>query len=341
MTVTHDSEIDTPGHQMTLSSAFREIFDNPNLELELYALCAALVGLSIWFASVDREENTETMMASTSAVASAAGEKRRPAPPQKPAMPSDAPIETGSNGQAAARHDRFAFVAMPAAFIPARAGTTLPSTPRKDDRSMTTPGMVRLSPQSEAHFLLASRAGFDPLGVAEIRGLPLKVGLSSGVRLGTNDWAILLGNLDKLVVELPPADGEPLKTSVNVLTREGVVLHSFEVEVHQAAALAQVNGAEASAKSGKPKKARQKALVMPAVAKAPASKSVPRAVKTGAASSVWPGEQAGVGAGATPNLMPGQLFGAPQKPAAGDNGLRGRPDDPRNLTIRGLEPPSI
>lgn len=320
MPARHDESTDLdPG---SLRLRFKRLLSSARFEYELYLLCGVLLGLCLCFLWIERAADVDTP-GPVSARQTKAGfiDTRRLSDVR-------APRETGSTVPAAHAVSRFTFVREPSAIV------QLASLDMAAKRRLSAP---------ETHFLLANRPGVDPLGAALVSGLPEGSVFSHGLRFGDQKWAIGFGTLDKLVIDLPPGHGETVRALVDLRSREGIVMHSFEVELRTGQRLVEpaLVSEELSPKSKKQKKqGRQKPLVVPVVIKpALSGKSKPSGVS--GVAKVWPGDPAGIGGPPAANLVPAPLFKPDPKDTPASGLTRDERDDPRAIIMRGLDRPSI
>lgn len=212
-------------------------------------------------------------------------------------------------------------------------------------------------PGVETHALLSGPRA-DPLATVLLQGLPDDVSLSDGVRIGSSRWAVAVGQLDNLVVQLPPPREVPIRTVVELRSRAGLPLHSFTLELRQsslAAVAAPVLrqkptpvSAKLRASGTKPTPVPRKAKTKPKVAAAgpkllkPVAEPVPQAkLVPVAAATPAKAIQAGASAGLQPALTllppPGALFSNPDPKDTATSGLAlSARDDPRFMILRGL-----
>lgn len=200
----------------------------------------------------------------------------------------------------------------------------------------------------EPHALMPG-PGADPLATVLLGGLPAGASLSDGVRIGDTRWAIAVGQLDNVVVQLPPPRGESIRTSIELRDRAGVAVHEFTIELRQPVreSIAERSGrqkplsgkgavkpagskAQQGARKSKLKAATQTSGPKPALA---AVSVAPVVVKTAAVPAI------ASPIGLLAPLPPGAMFTPDPKDTAASKLAPGGRDDPRYMTLRGLGGP--
>lgn len=203
----------------------------------------------------------------------------------------------------------------------------------------------------EQHALLAEPR-FDPLGSLVISGSPDETRFSAGTLLPIGEgagraWAVAVGDLENLVIELPLQRMEPLRPTLDLRSSAGLKISSLTLEIRGLSA-----GAEGERPVAEPPSAKSK--VRPAKAVRPGSKSMRKTVRTPAtataatAAPVFPGDAPAQGVKAQKPSLPAPaastlsgpgLFKPDPKDSASSGLSPALREDPRFMTLRGLGMP--
>lgn len=212
------------------------------------------------------------------------------------------------------------------------------------------PALVPVTTASVEQHALLAEPRFDPLGSLVISGLPAETRLSAGTLLPIGDgaereWAVAVGDLDNLVIELPLQRTEPFRTTLDLRSRAGVKISSLTLEIRGLS-----EGAEDERSVAEPPSAKSK--VRPAKAVRPGSKSMRKSVRTPAtaatAAPVFPGDAPTKGvkpqkpslpAPAASALSGPGLFKPDPKDSVSSGLSPALREDPRFMTLRGLGMP--
>lgn len=212
----------------------------------------------------------------------------------------------------------------------------------------------------DQHALLAEPM-FDPLGTMQISGLPAEARLSAGTALEgrsdlaagsaglqARDWAVSLGDLDNLIIELPRTRTTPVRATFDLRDRAGVKITSLTVEVRELPEEGAGSGPLAA-----PAPAVQSSKVRPAKAARPSTKSTRKVNRAPVSTTIKPipvfpgdpppGTRSQKAAGVAPPVavapLSGPLFQPDPKDSAGGGLSPDLREDPRFMTLRGLGMP--
>lgn len=201
----------------------------------------------------------------------------------------------------------------------------------------------------EQHALLAEPR-FDPLGSLVISGLPAETRLSAGTLLPIGEgagraWAVAIGDLENLVIELPLQRMAPLRPTLDLRSRAGLKISSLTLEIRGLS-----EGAEEEQSVAEPPSAKSK--VRPTKAVRPGSKSMRKTVRSPATAAttvpVFPGDPPAQGVKAQKPSFPAPaastlsgpgLFKPDPKDSASSGLSPALREDPRFMTLRGLGMP--
>ncbi len=287
---------------------WRDFWDGLALDFEVLALFALLAGLCLWFAAAEPSERLP-----------------RFAPPAfnaatiMPPRPKAAPFTFVS---ATARNHLRPALAW-AGITGGRAAAALQGRP-------SHPVMTAAI---ERHAILPE-PGADPLGALMVHGLPEEAVFSAGARFSDSTRAVAFADLDGLIITLPPRGNAPLRTTLDLMSRSGVVIHSFDVELREAAPKVAADRPAPNQNAPRQKKrkalpakdARSKAKTIENVATVTPPKPPPGAVKQ-AAPAPPP---------VTAALLPLGFFNPDPKDSTQSGLNPDLRDDPRFTTLRGL-----
>lgn len=324
-------------------AGLRGVVHGANLDAELIVLGSVLAALSAWFIFSEGPQDAEFLR----------------------------PERTGSIAPAIEPDFSFAFVS------PAAKGWIEPAFAKRELDDVPSQGLLaaeRLPPPAAtpalAEHALPSDPAFDPLGAVVFSGLPSSTRLSAGAQIPSgrsadSDWAVPFGDLDNLVIELPRDRKEPVRTTLDLRTREGAKITSISIEIRES---------EPPKPVARPAASNRKARVLPAKSsQVPAKETKPvpakvtkkpvrqQAKPAATPALIYPGDAPKVAAPvskvpapnavapAPPGLssaMPMGFFNPDPKDSASGGLSPALRDDPRFTTLRGLgmqptEPPPV